>query len=207
MAEAAAAKKASGLVAKQQVSRTKNAKPGKTRQLLALVVLVACCAASFIFYQRTMTLVESSSQVESQPDTTPNPDVLNEAKEIQQVTGELEGVGKASNSSMQTALMAEVHGKYPVGAATSLTPPPPPTPPIEEEVYEPDPPQVTVMAVMVTEGDSVAMINVLGPDGEDGLIVRRGSKFSNGSARITKIDSKGVTFTWMKKTYQAGVER
>ena len=75
-------------------------------------------------------------------------------------------------------------------------------------MYEPDPPTMRVKAVMITDSDSVAIVDVDAIDGsETGLLVRRGSKFSGGTARVTKIDSKGVTFTWMKKSILAAVER
>jgi hypothetical protein len=108
---------------------------------------------------------------------------------------------KASSSAMQTALLAEVSGRLPLAPTSRLVPPIPVQPEIQlpQEVIEPDPPQVTVIAIMITDGEAVAMIDVLGEEG--GLIVRRGSSFSNGSAKITKIDTKGVTFTWMKKSY------
>jgi hypothetical protein len=204
MAEATA-KKASGLFSKQSATRTKNVRPGRKNQILILLGLCICCFASFYFFNTTMQLVERAQQPQDTAPPMPNPEITTETKEIDQIAGDLSGVGKATNMAMQVALMAEVHRGSPIAAASTLTPPPPPIQINPEPVAEPDPPSVTVLAVMITEGDSVAMIDVTGED--SGLLVRRGSKFSNGTARITKIDSKGVTFTWRKKSYQVGVAR
>ncbi|MDR3255581.1 MAG: hypothetical protein LBT31_08425 [Synergistaceae bacterium] len=203
MAEAAA-KKPSGLASKGTATRSRTPKQGRAGQLLIMVLLMGCCFGSFYFFRDTMNLVDRSRNIDPPPPTPPNQEVLDEGKDVMQLAGDLLGVGKATNFAMQTALMAEIHGGYPIASPSILTPPPPPDR-IIEFVPEPEPPRVTVLAIVVTDGDSVAMIDVEGEEG--GLLVRRGSKFASGDARITKIDSKGVTFTWMKKSYIVGVER
>lgn len=203
MADAAAKK--FGIASKGTATRSKTPKQGRTGQFLILILLMGCCFGSFYFFRDTMLLVDEIEQPQPNSSSQPNPEVIAESKEVQQLAGDLSGVGKATNFAMQTALMAEVHSGYPIAAASILTPPPPPPDPNLIPEIEPEPPQVTVLAVMITDGDSVAMIDVAGEEG--GLVIRRGSKFSGGDARVTKIDSKGVTFTWMKKSYTVGVER
>jgi hypothetical protein len=110
---------------------------------------------------------------------------------------------------MSTALFAEVSGKYPVAQMTPETsapimmtdgsPPPPP----------PDPePSVTVSAIMAMGGESMAMIDVNNVEGGGSeLIVKKGAEFANGKAKVTKIDSTGVTYTWKKKSYRSEIEQ
>ena len=100
---------------------------------------------------------------------------------------------------MQTALMAETQSRLPVDVPTTLVAEALVIPGTEEIIIEPEPPSLTVVAVMITDTDSAALINV---DGEQDILVRKGTKFSEGTATITKIDAKGVTFTWRKKSYQ-----
>ncbi|MDR1885333.1 MAG: hypothetical protein LBQ56_03600 [Synergistaceae bacterium] len=172
----------------------------RLKQLLTVVVLLICCVASFYFFRNTMML-ESSDEYQDDSASMPDPEVTKEIGEIEATEKDMVSMGKASSLAMQTALLAEVSGRYPLSPTSTLVPPEPPKPPeaIAEEIIEPDPPQVTVVAIMITGDDTVAMVDVLGEDG--GLIVRKGSSFSNGTAKITKIDAKGVTFTWMKKSY------
>ncbi|MDR3332082.1 MAG: hypothetical protein LBT08_05585 [Synergistaceae bacterium] len=133
-------------------------------------------------------------------------EIDNEIVDIGETESDVTGISRASTMVMQTALLAEVSGRYPVAPASVLAPPPPPTsislPSVE--VIEPDPPEVTVIAIMITDSDKVAMVDVLGEVG--GLIVRQGSSFAGGTAKVTKIDAKGVTFIWMKKSYTITVQ-
>jgi len=203
MAEAAAKKL--GIASKGTATRSKTPKQGRAGQLLVLILLMGCCFGSFYLFRDTMLLVDEAQRPNPPEPPQPNAEVIAESKEVQQLAGDLTGVGKATNFAMQTALMAEVHSGYPVASPSILTPPLPPPDPNPQPVYEPVPPEVKVLAVMITDADSVAMIDITG--GDAGLVVRRGSKFLDGEARVTKIDSKGVTFTWMKKSITVGVER
>ena len=185
-------------------SQSAAARADRSRRLMQAVMillLLGCCGASIYFFMQSFDLIDSggadSFQAPPMPDTT----AVEEGKQLDGTTGELSIIGKATSLAMQTAELAENSGKYPLGTAESLAPPIviPVSPDAGDVIIEPDPPQVTVIAIMITDKDKIAMIDILGEGG--GVIVRQGSKFAEGSARVTKIDAKGVTFTWMKKSY------
>lgn len=182
----------------------------RATSLLIILLLALFCAGSFYIYMNTMKVIEENEN--NLYGETPMPDVKSaeEAKELETTGEEFISMGKATSLAMQTALLAEISGRFPVATPSNLIPPVVSTVTdtggqsvaVEVEqpiVIEPDPPQVTVLAVMISGKDKIAMIDVLGED--SGLVVKQGSKFSGGDARITKIDEKGVTFTWMKKSY------
>lgn len=169
-------------------------------QAIVLLFLLGCCAASAYFFMISFGMIEKSDVGSFMPPPMADPKINEEGKELDGTTNDLSIMGKATSMAMQTALLAEISGKLPMAPAEALSPAPAASAgPGEEVIIEPDPPQVTVIAIMITDKDKIAMIDVLGEDG--GLIVRQGSKFSDGTARVTKIDAKGVTFTWMKKSY------
>jgi hypothetical protein len=206
MAEATVAKKISRPVSAAQKNRSQ--KPVRTKQLLVVLFLFVCCTASFYFFRETMSMaVTDDTGLGSITPSEPSPEARAEKEEIKKTTEDLSGMTESDKLVMQTALLAEASSKYPVAAAAALSPrePDPIQQIVEIPVEEPTPPQVTVLAVLSTEGENVAMIDVLGED--SGLIVRNGSRFSDGTARVTKIDSKGVTFTWRKKSYQVGIDQ
>ncbi len=183
----------------------------RTGALLAIVLLFACCAASFYVYMNTMQTIRDKDVSFSSGTREPSAESLSEAKELETTGGEYANMGRATSMAMQTALLAEISGKYPVAQPAMLIPPVTTVSegegdgieePIPEDIpqeFEPDPPQVTVTAIMISGQDKIAMVDVLGE--ETGMVVRQGTKFSGGEARITKIDEKGVTFTWMEKSY------
>ncbi|MDR1516376.1 MAG: hypothetical protein LBS45_11845 [Synergistaceae bacterium] len=205
MAEAAA-KKSSGLLSKSSApaTRVKTTKSGKNGQIVILLLLLVCFVASLYFFKQTVDAVERSSNIPEHIPSEPSQEVVNESVEVEKLGNDLSGMTSSTSLAMQTASMAEQIARLPVASSSTLSPPPPPQE-IREEIFQPDPPVMRVKAVMITEGDSVAIVDIVGE--ESGLIVRRGSKFSSGTARVTKIDSKGVTFTWMKKSYAVAVER
>jgi hypothetical protein len=206
MAEAAV-KKSTGLLSKSSApaTRSKAAKSGKRGQLVILLLLLVCFVASLYFFKQTMDAVASSSNIPEQGSSAPSQEVVNESAEVEKLGNDLSGMTQSTNLAMQTASMAEQIARLPIASSSTLSPPPPPPDPNPDPIFEPDPPVMLVKAVMITEGDSVAIVDIVGED--SGLLVRRGSKFSDGTARVTKIDSKGVTFTWMKKSYAVAVER
>jgi hypothetical protein len=129
----------------------------------------------------------------------PDPEAEVEKNEIVTAEEGLNNLSTASTRAMQTALLAETQNRFPLDIPATLGPSAQPDPVLGEIVIEPDPPSLTVVAVMITDTDSAALINV---DGEQDILVRKGTKFSEGTATITKIEAKGVTFTWRKKSYQ-----
>ena len=170
-------------------------------QAILLLILLGCCGASAYLFMISFGVIETSDTGSYMPPPMADPKIGEEGKELDGTTNDLTIMGKATSMAMQTALLAEISGKLPMAPAEALSPTiaAPVGPGEGEVIIEPDPPQVTVIAIMITDKDKIAMIDVLGEDG--GLIVRQGSKFSEGTARVTKIDAKGVTFTWMKKSY------
>jgi hypothetical protein len=203
MADLGSGKTTVSLSSSASPTRKGSQRSGKNRlkQIVIVLILLACCAASVYFFRETMTLLSQDESFIDDSVKPPDPEVVKEVAEMDSTEKDTVSIKKALSLAMQTALLAEVSGRLPI-APTSKLVPQIPQPEIQlptEVVIEPDPPQVTVIAIMITEGEAVAMIDVLGEEG--GLIVRRGSSFSNGSAKITKIDTKGVTFTWMKKSY------
>jgi hypothetical protein len=208
MAEATVAKKISRPVSAAQKSRSQ--KPARTKQMLVVLFLFVCCAASFYFFREVMSMSGTDNfDLDPAAPAEPSPEARAEKEEIVKTTEDLSGMMESDRLVMQTALLAEAASKYPVAAATVLSPqapePVPAPDPNPLPVEEPTPPQVTVLGVLSTEGENVAMIDVLGED--SGLIIRNGSMFADGTARVTKIDSKGVTFVWRKKSYQVGIEQ
>ncbi|MDR0615181.1 MAG: hypothetical protein LBG29_00075 [Synergistaceae bacterium] len=205
MAEAVA-KKSTAIPSKSSAAatRTRAAKQSKRGQIAILLFLLMCFVASLYVFKMTMDSAAISSNLPEPRPSEPSDAIVKESAEVEKLGSDFSGMTMSTTLAMQTAGMAEQIGRLPVASPATLSPPPPP-PAFQEEAYEPDPPVIRVKAVMITEGDSMAIIDVEGE--ESGLLVRRGSKFSNGDARITKIDSKGVTFTWMRKSYPVAVER
>ncbi|MDL2263028.1 hypothetical protein LJC31_00085 [Synergistaceae bacterium OttesenSCG-928-I11] len=184
----------------------------RTGALLAILILFACCAASFYVYMNTMQTMRDRNDGFLSEIPEPDTESLSEAKELETTGGEYVSMGRATSMVMQTALLAEISGKYPVAQPAALIPPVVETAegmtgdgaeePVLEDVpeeFEPDPPQLTVIAIMISGQDKIAMVDILGE--ETGMVIRQGTKFSGGEARITKIDEKGVTFTWMGNSY------
>ncbi|MDR1965766.1 MAG: hypothetical protein LBQ36_03575 [Synergistaceae bacterium] len=189
-------------------SRSKQAPRGhqenNTKKMLGIIVMLLCCAASFYFYWTTMQVLRNNEDQLSQANMTiaaPDPEAEKEKKEIGDAEVGLKNLSVSSRQAMNTALLAETQSRYPLDLPITLTPTVT-LPSGADIVIEPDPPFVTVVAIMITDSDRVAMLNI---DGEEGVLVRQGSKFSNGTARITKIDAKGVTYTWMKKSIQVSL--
>lgn len=203
MSDNVAAKKTPSIFTASAASKGKRASgEKKTKQILLILVLIMCCAASGYLFTRINVIDQEREAAIVTTPPLPDAATVAESKEVQDTEASMITLGKASNVVMQTALLAEVSGRLPVAPVSALSKvmPAPPIPlnPLEEP-EEPDPPKVTVVAIMIKDRDRVAMVDVEGEDG--GLIVRPGSSFSSGTAKITKIDSKGVSFTWMKKSY------
>jgi hypothetical protein len=149
-----------------------------------------------------MQLIQSADDALQNVSMPQPPDPATEGEKNDIATAE-EGLHNLSTSSMramQTALMAETQGRLPLDLPVTLVVTTPVFVEPGEIPVEPEPPSLTVVAVMITDTDSAALVSV---DGEQDILVRKGTKFSEGTATITKIDAKGVTFTWRKKSYQS----
>lgn len=201
MAENKAVKKSSSAKGKQ------GAGDSRVTQLIVLLLLGACCFTSFYLYRGTAKLVQGGY---SPP---PNlglidPTTQAEKQEVEETGSAVSSLGRASSQVMQSAMLAEISGKQPFGTANSLVASHSPADLFlsgDGLAEEPQPPVVSLVAVMIQGAEKVAMIDVEGEDG--GLVVREGSKFSEGSARITKINPEGVKFTWMRKSYEVAIPR
>ncbi|MDR1914956.1 MAG: hypothetical protein LBQ58_00070 [Synergistaceae bacterium] len=200
MADSASVKKTA--VTNTPKMRQQRSDEKRLKRVLFIVMLLACCAGSAYFYINTLQLIEESQnamqELASQP-ALPDPNMANESKEIDAAETGLSDMTKVTSMAMQTALLAEISGKYPVSPENKLQPVDTSGVAVEIVEIDPDPPAVTVVAILIKEDDKIAMLDVVGEEG--GLIVRQGSNFASGTARVTKIDAKGVTFTWMKKSY------
>ena len=193
------AKKTGGAQRSRQAAKTGES---STAKLLKVLLLVICCAGAGYFFWNNLQIIDSNENAVSlarmpQP---PDPAMETEKQEIAAAEEGLQNMTKSSSQAMQVALLAEVQNRYPLDLPASLVTTSSTV--IELAPIEPDPPMVTVVAIMITDTDRVAMVNV---DGENGILMRQGTRFSEGKARITKIDEKGVTFSWMRKNYQVSL--
>jgi hypothetical protein len=198
------AKKSGGGAASRSRQAVKTGEPS-SKKLFKILMMLICCAGAGYFFWTTMQIIEMSDDalqqvVRPQP---PDPATENEKHEIQAAEEGIQNMSKSASQAMFVALHAETQSKYPLDLPTSLVrPDPTPGPVGPEVVVEPDPPLVTVRAIYMDENVQMAMASV---DGEEGVLLKVGTKFSEGKARVTKIDAKGVTFVWMRKSFQASL--
>ena len=193
----------SGAAAPRTRQTQKIGEPG-SKKLLRILVMIVCCAGAAYFFWTTAQIISGNADVRQELDRPlpPDPAAESEKAEIASAEENLQNVSKASSQAMKIALLAEVQNKYPVDLPISLMPSTPQSPIGGDVPVEPEPPMLTVVAIMITDTDKVALVNV---DGDQGVLMRLGTKFSEGKARITKIDAKGVTYTWMKKSIQVSL--
>jgi hypothetical protein len=173
----------------------------RTGALSAILLLLVCCAAGFYIHMdvtRAIRAIESDSLSDT---VGPDLESVSEAGELRKTGDELESISQAASAVTQAALLAEISGRNPIAQPAELARQSTGSEAVLEEApwLELEPPQVTIVAVMISGQDKIAMVNVLGED--TGLVVRQGTKFSGGEAMVTRIDESGVTFTWMKKSY------
>ncbi|MDR1579318.1 MAG: hypothetical protein LBS35_03090 [Synergistaceae bacterium] len=198
MADSLASRKSTAAVKSRQAARGGE---GDSRKLILSMLLLVCCCAAGYFTWSTLQLLQSADdalRTVTMPQP-PDPVAEDEKNEIATAEEGLNNLSQSSTRAMQTALMAETYSRFPIDLSAALVRSDPVGPGLDEIVIEPEPPSLAVVAIMITDTDSVAIISV---DGEQDILVRKGAKFSEGTATITKIDAKGVTFTWRKKSYQ-----
>lgn len=193
------------------VKKAKKVKQGqgenRLTQFLVLLMLAGCCFGSFYLYRNTSRLVEdaySSPPVSAALGTDAQTET--ESKDVDETEQAVSSLGRASSQVMQSARLAEISGRQPFGTTSALVAVSTGSGAITSDVIEePLPPNVTIVAIMIKGSERVAMIDVDGEEG--GLVVRQGSKFSGGEARITQINPEGVKYTWMRKSYEVGIPR
>lgn len=179
-----------------------------SKALLKLVLLVACCAVSFYFYDRMIALADEQNQSLMQAEPIPDAESIREVKDLEELGASYTNMSKVVSMTTQSALLASTSASYPISTPTEMlvavgisAASPSPDEGVPDQEYELDPPDVSVVATMITADGRIAMINVHGED--TALVVHEGSSFSGGTAKITKIEEKGVTFTWMGNIYSA----
>jgi hypothetical protein len=169
-----------------------------SKKLLRVLLMLICCAGAGYFFWTTMQIIENNEYSLDEAARPQPPDPVAEAEkgEIGAAEEGLQNLSRSSSQAMRVALLAEVQNKYPIDLPESLvvTNTGPVT--ADAPVVEPDPPDVTIEAIMITDSDKVALVRV---DGEEGVLLRSGSRFSENKARITNIDAKGLDFIWMRK--------
>ena len=193
------AKKSGGAQRGRQAAKAGESSSAK---LLRVLLLLICCVGAGYFFWSNMQIVDANERAinRAQMPQPPDPAMEAEKEEIGVAEEGMHNVTRSSSHAMQVALLAEVQSKYPLDLPSSLVASSSAI--VELAPIEPDPPMVTVVAIMITETDRVAMVNV---DGEEGILMRQGTRFSEGSATITKIDEKGVTYTWRRRNYQVSL--
>ena len=182
----------------------KQAKEKTIISLLIVMVLALGCAWSFMQFQKTQAILSGEYALQLQ-ETPPVPDTAaqDEIVGVQQTNTALASIGEARRQSMQTALLAEATGRFPIangemipalrGAVVQQTDP--------EAVVEDSPPEITVRAVLLLGQTAIATIDIAGEG--DGIIVQPGTRFDGGSGKRLSINSKGVKYQWKKKRYEA----
>jgi hypothetical protein len=205
MADSSARKTAAAAAAaaKSRQAALRGGGESNSKKLFRIIVMVLCCVGAGYFFWTTSTLISDNAEALQNASMSQPPDPVAEAEKTEITAAEegLENLSKSSSQAMRVALGAELLNKYPIDLPSSFVRPAAGPPVAEGLVVEapPEPPSVTVAAIMVTDGDKVAMLNV---EGEEGVLVRVGTKFSEGgSARVSKIDARSVTFIWRKKSY------
>ena len=182
----------------------KQAKEKTVISLLIVMVLALGFAWSFVVFRKTEAILSGEYaqqllETPSVPDTT----AKDEITAVQQTNTALASIGEARRQSMQTALLAEATGRFPIAngemipalrAAVVQQADP-------EAVIEDSPPSITVRAVLLLGQTAIATIDIAGEG--DGIIVQPGTRFDGGSGKILSINSKGVKYQWKKKRYEA----
>ena len=205
MADSSSSRKAGGAASRSRQTAMRGEASGQ-KALRVIVMLICCGVAGFLLWNNLQIVAQSEEAIENASRAQPHdPAMKKEEEEIGDVEKGIQSMAYVSKNTMTVALHAETQNKFPLDVEESLIsgrPIPSENVGIVLPPPEPDPPTVSVTAIMITDTDKVALMNV---DGEQGILMRQGSKFSEGKARITKIDAKGVTFTWMRKSYQVSL--
>jgi hypothetical protein len=171
-----------------------------TKKLLRLLVMILCCAGSGYFFWTTMQVLQTTEMqlAETSTPKPPDPALETEKNEIAATEDGLTNLSKSSSQVMRMALLAEVQQNHPIDLPATLTPAVVQTTGGEEViVVEPDPPMLTVSAVMITDGSQVSVID----DGST-RVIRKGARlFDDQSGTVQEIKREGVIFRWKGKRY------
>lgn len=178
--------------------------------ILPLIFLLVCSGVSAWIYIKMMGImsVRGSSTLRREPQV--DREGIAEARDLETLGIEYVSMRQVTDMVVQTAMLAETSSREPVARLAASFPPETfqASVVIDSDIpqeLELDPPMVELVAVMiVSPREKIAMINVVGE--ESGAVVREGHTFSGGTAKITKIDEKSVTYRWMEKTITVSIQ-
>lgn len=184
------------------------ARGANVRFILVGLLMIAFCALSIHTYMSVMKTIRDRDSALTSIASLPDLATVAEGTDLENISAEFALLSRASALAMQSTLLAAMSERYPVAHASSLAPiiadamaaRGAATASDAADEYELDPPSVEVVAIVIQGKDRMAMINVLGED--TGLIVRRGTKFSAGTAVVTKINEGSVAFSWMDREFK-----
>lgn len=72
---------------------------------------------------------------------------------------------------------------------------------VDKEIAVPEfPPNILIKALIVMDVEKVAILDIEGEP--PGMVCRTGTIFGAGKGKITDIDSKGVSWTWVRKKHR-----
>ena len=185
---------------------TSNIGEPRTTKFAGILVMAVCCLIAGYVYRVNLRMIRANEDaiLRAGMPQPPDPDLEVQKRDMEAAEEGLRNVSKSLGNAMNMALLAEIQGRYPLDIPSSLTAAYSVDVDIDLDfekttTYEPDPPFVAVVAIMITDTDRIAIVNA---EGEDGIIVRLGTVFFGGRARVTGIDERGVTFSWIGKNYQ-----
>ncbi|MDR1137125.1 MAG: hypothetical protein LBK91_02270 [Synergistaceae bacterium] len=180
-------------------TRQKTGGEQNAKKLLRVLVMLLCCAGSGYFFWTTMQILQANDMnlAEASIPKPPDPALETEKNEIAETEEGLTNLSKSSSQVMRMALLAEVQRNFPLDLPSSLAPAVVRDEVGEVVVVEPDPPMVTVSAIMITDGSQVSVVD----DGNT-RVIRKGAKlFDDQSGTVQEINREGVIFRWKGKRY------
>jgi hypothetical protein len=172
----------------------------------ALLLLFAFCLAGGLLFVNLLSLAGSFSPPEGSVGGAEELARLAEAGRRISLAAGLRG------RSVQTAQLAEVAGRDPMGGEASVSPSSQnvSAPALPPAVFVPPPeippPTLSVRAILIVGGSRTATMDI---GDETARILREGETFrgDGGSGKVLKIDEKGVTVRWRKELIQVPLDQ
>ena len=118
--------------------------------------------------------------------------VEKERRQADAINEKLDSYKKYRDDSLKLLAVAETIGRSPISEMKSPAV-------IEKAIVIPEfPPDIIIKALIIMDEGRVAVLNIEGEP--PGQIYRVGASFASGKGKILDIDSKGVSWTWKRKT-------
>ncbi|NLV82504.1 MAG: hypothetical protein GXZ18_05820 [Synergistaceae bacterium] len=118
--------------------------------------------------------------------------VEKERRQADAINEKLDSYKKYRDDSLKLLAVAETIGRSPISEMQSPAI-------IEKAIVVPEfPPDIIIKALIIMDEGRVAVLNIEGEP--PGQIYRVGASFASGKGKILDIDSKGVSWTWKRKT-------